>query len=59
MELTLPDADPEQGRALERCKSYGWDLYRDGALLYSSPSLALSTTRRTGDGALVAKGFPS
>ncbi|WP_406066220.1 hypothetical protein OG462_41715 [Streptomyces sp. NBC_01077] len=57
--MTLPDADPEQRRALERCKSYGWDLYRDGALLYSSPPLTLSMTRRTGDGALVVKGSPS
>ncbi|MFI2736617.1 hypothetical protein [Streptomyces sp. NPDC018711] len=31
-ELCLPDADPEQRRALERCSRYGFDLYRDGTL---------------------------
>ncbi|MGW3060665.1 hypothetical protein ACWC98_32695 [Streptomyces goshikiensis] len=59
VELTLPDADPNHRRALERCTSYSWDLYRDGALLYSSPTLTPSgIMRRTGDGALVVKGSP-
>lgn len=57
--LTLPDADPEQRRALDRCKTYGFELYREGRLIYSSPSsLTLSATSRTSDGSLVVKGAP-
>ncbi|MFJ5635333.1 hypothetical protein ACIQF5_22190 [Streptomyces goshikiensis] len=56
--LTLPDADPEQRRALERCRTYGFELYLDGRQIYSSPALTLSGTSRTGDGSLVVKGSP-
>ncbi|MEU3408910.1 hypothetical protein ABZ766_33875 [Streptomyces sp. NPDC006670] len=57
--LTLPDADPEQRRALERCRTYGFELYHEGRLIYSSPqSLTLSGTSRTSDGSLVVKGSP-
>lgn len=59
VELTLPDADPQQRRDLERAKSYRYDLYRENALLYSSPRLALSETRRASDGALVVAGSPA
>ncbi|WP_374777137.1 hypothetical protein OG756_34570 [Streptomyces sp. NBC_01310] len=58
VELTLPDADPQQRRALAGSKSYSYDLYRGGALLYSSPLLTLRETRRAGDGALVVTGAP-
>ncbi|KMS67241.1 hypothetical protein ACM01_43560 [Streptomyces viridochromogenes] len=58
VELTLPDADPQQRRDLERATSYRYELYREDALLYSSPRLALSETRRAGDGALVVAGCP-
>ncbi|WP_405842476.1 hypothetical protein OG528_29325 [Streptomyces platensis] len=58
VELTLPDADPQQRRDLERSKSYQYELYRGGALLYSSPQLTLSETRRVKDGALVVTGSP-
>lgn len=59
VELTLPDADPEQRRLLERSTSYQWDLHRGGGILYSSPYLALHSTRRSGDGSLVVKGSPT
>ncbi|WP_329595868.1 hypothetical protein OG195_44685 (plasmid) [Streptomyces sp. NBC_01362] len=58
VELTLPDGDPQQRRDLERARSYQYRLYRDGVLLYSSPSLTLSETRRTKDGTLVVAGSP-
>ncbi|MEV6683988.1 hypothetical protein AB0N28_01360 [Streptomyces sp. NPDC051130] len=55
--LTLPDAGPEQRCALDRCKAYGFELYLEGGLIYSSPpSLTLSGTSRTSDGSLVVKG---
>ncbi|MFE7427443.1 hypothetical protein [Streptomyces sp. NPDC057545] len=57
-ELCLPDADPEQRRALERCSRYGFDLYLDGGLLYSSPKLVLHSASRTKDGSLVVRGVP-
>lgn len=57
--LTFPDADPEQRRALERCKTYGFELYLEGRLIYSSPSsLTLSGTSRASDGSLVVTGSP-
>ncbi|WP_385625419.1 hypothetical protein PXH67_42850 (plasmid) [Streptomyces sp. P8-A8] len=58
VELTLPDGDPQQRRDLEQAESYQYRLYRDEALLYSSPRLTLSETRRTKDGALVVAGSP-
>ncbi|WP_413751728.1 hypothetical protein NRF20_00110 (plasmid) [Streptomyces sp. R-74717] len=58
VELTLPDADPQQRRDLERSQRYWYQLYRGGALIYSSPHLTLSETRRTGDGSLVVTGAP-
>ncbi|MER6103675.1 hypothetical protein ABT115_15455 [Streptomyces sp. NPDC001832] len=58
VELTLPDADPQQRRVLERTTSYHYALYRGSALLYSSPQLRLSETRRTKDGALLVTGSP-
>ncbi|MFJ1930385.1 MULTISPECIES: hypothetical protein [unclassified Streptomyces] len=58
VELTLPDADPEQRRTLEYAKSYQYDLYRGGALLYSSPPLRISGIRRISDGSLVVTGAP-
>ncbi|MFD7868181.1 hypothetical protein [Streptomyces sp. NPDC059783] len=59
VELTLPDADPEQRRLLERSTTYQWELHRDGRRLYSSPLLALHSTRRSGTGSLVVKGAPT
>ncbi|MEE1736423.1 hypothetical protein PUR49_07910 [Streptomyces sp. BE147] len=56
--LTLPDADPQQRRALAGTTSYQYKLYRHGGLLYSSPYLTLRDTRRTGDGSLVVSGSP-
>ena len=56
--LTLPDADPQQRRTLEWAKWFRYELYRDGARLYSSPRLKLSETRRVSDGALVVAGSP-
>ncbi|NUK82170.1 hypothetical protein HRW23_33375 [Streptomyces lunaelactis] len=58
VELTLPDADPQQRRDLERTQWYQYELYRSSALLYSSPQLTLSETRRASDGALVVTGSP-
>ncbi|MFI6730339.1 hypothetical protein [Streptomyces atratus] len=58
VELTLPDADPQQRRDLERTTSYQYELYRSSALLYSSPRLILSEARRTKDGSLVVTGSP-
>ncbi|MEU9197739.1 hypothetical protein [Streptomyces hundungensis] len=58
VELTLPDADPQQRRDLEWAKHFQYELYRGGRLLYSSPPLRLSGTHRTGDGALVVTGSP-
>ncbi|WP_167366262.1 hypothetical protein [Streptomyces caeruleatus] len=58
VELTLPDADPQQRRDLERATSYRYELYRENTLLYSSPRLTLSETRRARDGALVVAGSP-
>ncbi|MFB6945587.1 hypothetical protein ACFWGL_36660 [Streptomyces sp. NPDC060286] len=58
VELTLPDADPGQRRDLERTQRYQYELYSSGALLYSSPQLTLSETRRAKDGALVVTGSP-
>ncbi|MGW1496904.1 hypothetical protein [Streptomyces sp. NPDC002402] len=58
VELTLPDADPQQRRDLERAQRYQYALYRSSALLYSSPDLKLSGTRRAKDGALVVTGSP-
>ncbi|WP_412079421.1 hypothetical protein ACLF6K_38240 (plasmid) [Streptomyces xanthophaeus] len=54
--LTLPDGDPEQRRALERCKTYGFELYLEGRLIYSSPQLTLNGTSRASDGSLVVTG---
>ena len=59
VELTLPDGDPQQRRELERADSYRYELYRSSALLYSSPRLTLSETRRASDGALVVVGSPA
>lgn len=58
VELTLPEADPQQRRDLERATSYRYELYREKALVYSSPRLTLSGTRREKDGALVVAGSP-
>ncbi|MFC9622779.1 hypothetical protein ACFTXM_23235 [Streptomyces sp. NPDC056930] len=58
VELTLPDADPEQRRDLERTQRYQYELYSSSALLYSSPQLTLSETHRAKDGALVVTGSP-
>ncbi|WP_371632161.1 hypothetical protein OG693_04095 [Streptomyces sp. NBC_01259] len=58
VELTLPDVDPQQRRDVEWAKQFWYELYRGGALLYSSPPLTLSEIRRTGDGSLVIAGSP-
>ncbi len=58
VELTLPDADPQQRRSLERAEWYQYELYRGGALLYSSPQLRVRETRRVTDGSLVVTGSP-
>lgn len=58
VELTLPDGDPQQHRALEFSKKYRYDLCRGGALLYSSPPLRIRGIRRTSDGSLVVTGAP-
>ncbi|WNI27348.1 hypothetical protein [Streptomyces sp. ITFR-16] len=58
VELTLPDVDPQQRREVEWAKRFQYELYRSGALLYSSPSLTLSETRRTSEGFLVIAGSP-
>ncbi|MFE5097881.1 hypothetical protein ACFRCI_48545 [Streptomyces sp. NPDC056638] len=58
VELTLPDADPQQRRDLERTQWYQYALYRSSALLYSSPQLTLSEARRAKDGSLVVTGSP-
>ncbi|MFE3900138.1 hypothetical protein ACFXPY_07130 [Streptomyces sp. NPDC059153] len=58
VELTLPDADPQQRHSLEWSKRYQYDLFLGGALLYSSPQLEVRETRRAGDGALIVTGSP-
>ncbi|MEV5568318.1 hypothetical protein AB0L54_36520 [Streptomyces sp. NPDC052196] len=58
VELRLPDADPQQRRTLEWSKHFQYELYKEGRLLYSSPQLQLSETRRESDGALVVTGSP-
>ncbi|MFF3177912.1 hypothetical protein ACFVQ0_35435 [Streptomyces sp. NPDC057900] len=58
VELTVPDVDPQQRRDVERARQFQYELYRGGVLLYSSPFLTLSETRRTGDGSLVIAGSP-
>lgn len=58
VELTLPDADPQQRRDLERATWVRYDLYREGARLYPSPQLVVRETRREKDGALVVTGSP-
>lgn len=58
VELTLPDVDPQQRRNVEWAKQFRYELYCGGALLYSSPLLALSEIRRPGDGSLVIAGSP-
>ncbi|MGW2110020.1 hypothetical protein [Streptomyces sp. NPDC001948] len=58
VELTLPDADPQQRRELEQAQRYQYRLYHNETLLYSSPHLILSETRRTKDGTLVVTGSP-
>lgn len=57
-ELTLPDADPQQRRELERSERFEYELYSNGAQVYASPSLVLRETRRTKDGSLVLCGTP-
>ncbi|MFC9228330.1 hypothetical protein ACFTZI_05070 [Streptomyces decoyicus] len=58
VELTLPDADPQQRRDLEWSKQFQYDLFLRGALLYSSPQLKVRGCRRDGDGALIVTGSP-
>ncbi|MFE7614312.1 hypothetical protein [Streptomyces sp. NPDC057496] len=58
VELTLPDADPQQRRDLESAQRYWYRLYGDGVLLYYSPVLTLHEVRRTKEGALVVTGAP-
>lgn len=59
VELVLPDADPQQRRNLEKVTQLQHWLYRDGALLYASPSLQMTEIRRAdGDGALILTGAP-
>ncbi|MFI1929346.1 hypothetical protein [Streptomyces sp. NPDC020330] len=58
-ELTLPDADPQQRRELERCERYQYDLLVNGQVLYSSPMLRVDGIRlREKDGALIVTGRP-
>ncbi|MFJ1551438.1 hypothetical protein [Streptomyces sp. NPDC088246] len=55
----LPDADPQQRRDLEKETQLRYWLYRDGALLYTSPPLQMRDIRRAaGDGALILTGSP-
>ncbi|MFJ9380404.1 hypothetical protein [Streptomyces sp. NPDC101455] len=58
VELTLPDADPQQRRELERAKWVQYKLFRNSTMLYVSPHLTLSEIRRAKDGALVLSGSP-
>ncbi|NIY67994.1 hypothetical protein SMALB_6071 [Streptomyces malaysiensis] len=58
VELTLPYADPQQRRDLEKSKWFHYELYRSDALVYSSPHLVLRETGRTKDGFLVLSGSP-
>lgn len=59
VELVLPDADPQQRRALEKVVRFQYWLYRDAVLLYTSPPLQMRDVRRaTTDGALVLTGSP-
>lgn len=57
--LTLPDADPQQRRALLWCKTFSFGLFVGGALLYSSPPrLKVREIQRDADGALAVIGSP-
>ncbi|MFG3112881.1 hypothetical protein ACGF4C_00615 [Streptomyces sp. NPDC048197] len=58
VELTLPDADPQQRRALEHATRFEYWLYRRGALVYQSPALTVRETRRIKDGSLVVTASP-
>jgi hypothetical protein len=58
VELTLPDADPQQRRDLERARWFQYRLFHGGTLLYASPHLTLDETRRANDGALIVAGHP-
>ncbi|MEU3663993.1 hypothetical protein AB0E77_30245 [Streptomyces sp. NPDC032940] len=58
VELALPDADPQQRRALERAAQYEFELWRGGACLYQSPPLRVHEIRRDSIGALVVTGAP-
>lgn len=58
VELTLSDTDPQQRRDLQRATWYQYKLYRARSLLYSSPYLTLSETRRVSNGALALTGSP-
>lgn len=59
VELTLPDADPEQQRELERAQWYHYELYLGAKRLYWTPQLKLHEMRRTKTGALVVVGAPA
>ncbi|GAA1149183.1 hypothetical protein GCM10009577_85700 [Streptomyces javensis] len=58
VELTLPDADPQQRCDMERSTWIQYKLYRGGALVYSSGHLELRETRRDDNGALVLSASP-
>jgi hypothetical protein len=58
VELTLPDADPQQRRALEWSKRFQYNLYLREHLLYASPQLVVRETRREDDGALIITASP-
>ncbi|MFE5853423.1 hypothetical protein ACFQ61_09405 [Streptomyces sp. NPDC056500] len=59
VELTLPNADPQQRRALEHGTRYIFDLIRGAEVLYTSPELVVREVhRRPEDGALVVTGSP-
>ena len=58
VELTLPDADPQQRRDLARSQWFQYELYRGGVLVYSSGHLQLTETRRNDAGELVVSGSP-
>lgn len=60
VQLTLPDADPQQRRALSWCKTFSFSVFVGGAVLYTSPPrLKVREIQRDGNGALTVTGSPS
>ncbi|QHC26407.1 hypothetical protein [Streptomyces sp. GS7] len=58
VELTLPDADPQQRRVLGGAKEFEYRMYRGGTMVYQSPALTVRQAHRNETGALVVTASP-